>query len=333
MRLSPPSFDPQLSLCSSSPPPLRAPALQIAGAAVHVQWPEAGAISKVPHAENPAWQGFKTPYYKESHFAFRAAVRKIIDELIIPNAAKMEENNIDPSSELMQQIGKTGYMFCLLGPGPWLKYCPVPLPGGVKPEEFDAFHELIAHEEQTRIGMPGLIAGLFGGFIIGNPVIFNFGSQKLMKEVAYECCLGKKRICLAISEAFAGSDVANIQTTAKKTADGKHYIVNGTKKWITSGSYADYFVTAVRTGGPGAGGMSVLLIERSKGVNTEKIKTAYSAAAGTSFITFDDVLVPVENLLHKENRGFEAIMVYLQKKQSRPQSLHPHQFSEESLVH
>ena len=150
--------------------------------------------------------------------------------------------------------------------------------------------------------------GLGGGFVIGQPVICNFGTPQQQATVGKECFLGNKRICLAISEAFAGSDVANIKTTAKKTADGKHYIVNGTKKWITSGYFADYFVTAVRTGGKGHGGISLLLIERSAGVNTEKIKTSYSSSAGTAFITFDDVKVPVENLLHKENKGFEAIM-------------------------
>jgi alkylation response protein AidB-like acyl-CoA dehydrogenase len=103
------------------------------------------------------------------------------------------------------------------------------------------------------------------------------------KKIADEVFSGKKKICLAITEAFAGSDVAGIRTTATKTPDGKHYIVNGTKKWITNGVFCDYFVTGVRTDK----GLSVVLIERQEGVETNAIKTSYSAAAGTTFITFD----------------------------------------------
>lgn len=72
---------------------------------------------------------------------------------------------------------------------------------------------------------------------------------------------GEKRICLAISEPFGASDVANLKTLAKK--EGDFYIVNGIKKWITGGYIADYFTTAVRTGGPGMKGLSMLLIERN----------------------------------------------------------------------
>lgn len=115
---------------------------------------------------------------------------------------------------------------------------------------------------------------------------------------------GQKRICLAITEPTVGSDVARIRTTAKLSPDGKHYIVNGTKKWITNGTFADYFSTAVVT----EKGISMLLIERSEGLETSPIKTSYSASAGTSYITFENVKVPVENLLGKEGKGFQVIM-------------------------
>jgi len=109
--------------------------------------------------------------------------------------------------------------------------------------------------------------------------------------------------------------MANYQSSA-----GKHYIVNGTKKWITNGVFSDYFVTGVRTDK----GLSVLVIDRQEGVETNAIKTYYSAAAGTTFITFDkyathflhkvtslivnSVKVPVENLLGKENKGIYVIL-------------------------
>merc|ERR1712137_1244038 len=130
--------------------------------------------------------------------------------------------------------------------------------------------------------------------------------------VVPEVLRGDKRICLAISEPAAGSDVGGTLTTATKTADGKHYIVNGIKKWITNGVFADYFVTAVRTG-EGKKGLSMLFISRDMGVETKAIKTTYSSSAGTALVIFDDVLVPVENLMGlgnkgKEGQGFALVM-------------------------
>lgn len=90
---------------------------------------------------------------------------------------------------------------------------------------------------------------------------------------------------------------------------GNHYVVNGSKKWITNAIWADYVTAAVRTGGPGAGGISLLIVPlKIKGVTTRPMYNSGVGASGSTFITFDDVLVPVENLLHKENRGFEVIM-------------------------
>jgi len=80
---------------------------------------------------------------------------------------------------------------------------------------------------------------MMGGLVIGLPPVMNFGSEELKKKVLPEVLSAQKFICLAISEAHAGSDVFGLQTTATKTEDGKHWIVNGTKKWITGGMYAD----------------------------------------------------------------------------------------------
>jgi len=101
------------------------------------------------------------------------------------------------------------------------------------------------------------------------PPIITAGSEYLKNKVIRDVVTGKKQISLAISEPYAGSDVANIRTTAKK--EGDFYIVNGMKKWITGGLYADYFTTAVRTGSEGMGGLSLLLIEKDMpGVNIRK---------------------------------------------------------------
>jgi len=205
---------------------------------------------------------------------------------------------------------EAGWLPGCVGP-PWPKDI-VPdckIIAGLKPEEYDYFHELILIDELSRCGSGGVLWAISGGLSIGLPPILQFGSQYLREKVARACLSGEKVICLAITEPYAGSDVANLKTEARKTPDGKHYIVNGEKKWITNGVWADYFTVAVRTGGPGMSGVSLLLIERTMpGVTTRQMKCSGVWPSGTSYVTFEDVLVPVENLIYKENQGFKCIM-------------------------
>ncbi|KAJ3135200.1 hypothetical protein HK100_002971 [Physocladia obscura] len=279
----------------------------ISGEAPKIAQQENGAVSKVPYAESSFWMGSKTPYYNESHVAFRKAVRVFVDEELRPHAQEYEDNGGKVAIELYQKMGRFGLLASRIGPGSHLKFVPS-LPAGIKPEQFDSFHELIAHEEIARLGSPGFADGLGSGLVIGLPPILAFGSKEIIQKVVPSLLLGDKRVALAITEPYAGSDVANIRCTAKRTPDGKFFIVNGVKKWITNGHFSDYFVTAVRTGGSGHSGISMLLIERSDGLETKQMKTAYSSAAGTAYVTYDNVKVPVENLIGKEGGGFPVIM-------------------------
>lgn len=114
---------------------------------------------------------------------------------------------------------------------------------------------------------------------------------------------------MAITEPSAGSDVANIKTEAKKSPCGKFYIVNGEKKWITNGTFSDFFTVACRTGGPGMNGVSLILLEKDMpGLKTRHMPCSGVWASGTSYITMEDVKVPIENLIGQENKGFKAIM-------------------------
>lgn len=97
-----------------------------------------------------------------------------------------------------------------------------------------------------RMLILGSITGLQAGAIIGLPPVLNFGSPEVKARIVPEVFSGKKFICLAISEAFAGSDVMGLKTTAKKTEDGKHWIVTGTKKWITNGQYVNAVIPLLR---------------------------------------------------------------------------------------
>ncbi|PPQ67496.1 hypothetical protein CVT25_006037 [Psilocybe cyanescens] len=265
-----------------------------------------GELSQVPYAE-PTWlsDGYKSPYYSENHRRFQRAVRKFIDEVITPDAALHEEDGKPPSKSVIEAMAKLGLHAMRMGPGKHLKG--LELMGGiVKPEEFDYFHEacMIITQEFARCGKRGYGDGLMSGSVIGLPPILNFASQAIKDKVIPDVLSGQRTICLAISEAFAGSDVAGIRTTATKTEDGKHWIINGTKKWITNGTFAHYFTVGCKTDD----GFTVILVERGEGVETKPIKTSYSPTAGTAFISFENVKVPIENTLGPEGGGIFVML-------------------------
>ena len=180
--------------------------------------------------------------------------------------------------------------------------------GGTPPEGgFDAFHDLILIDELARCAAGGVLWSCFFCFGIALPPVLKVGSEYLRNRVARDVITGKKIMCLAVTEPFGGSDVASLQTTAVR--DGDFYVVNGAKKFITGGMKADYFTTAVRTGGPGMKGISLLLIEKSMpGITVRRMKTQGWWSSNTAYVVFEDVRVPIANLIGEENRGFYSIM-------------------------
>jgi alkylation response protein AidB-like acyl-CoA dehydrogenase/predicted heme/steroid binding protein len=272
--------------------------------------PQPGDLSLVPYGE-PLWltPQFKSPYYKESHRRLQKAMRLFADKYYAPEAIEKEFSGEYISQELIDRMSKAGILHMRMGPGKHLHGVEL-LDGAIDGVDFDYFSDLICAQEMSRTGARGFQDGTLAGMVIGLTVIMNYcKDQEKKNQIMDECLSGKKKCCLAITEAFAGSDVAGLRTTAKKTADGKHYIVNGTKKWITNGVFSDYFVVGCQTGK----GMSVLLVERGEGVETKQMQTSYSKAAGTTFITFDNVKVPVGNLLGEENKGIYVILANFSK--------------------
>ena len=145
--------------------------------------------------------------------------------------------------------------------------------GGTPPAGCDAFHDLIVVDEISRCASGGLLWSVFFTFSIALPPVLNEGSASLKEEVARDVITGKKIMSLAVTEPYAGSDVAGLTTTAVKDPTGEFYIVNGLKKFITGGTRASYFTTAVRTGGKGFGGVSVLVIPAHlEGVKCTRMK-------------------------------------------------------------
>ncbi|KAF9532531.1 acyl-CoA dehydrogenase [Crepidotus variabilis] len=275
----------------------------IQGQKSSIQARPVGEISRVPYAE-PSWltPGYFSPYYSESHRKFQKAIRKFMEEVIVPDAQAREEDGKRASQHVFDEMAKLEIIAMRLGPGQHLKGRTL-MSGLVKPEEFDYFHELIMGQETAHMAARGYQDGMGGGTYIGLPPIINFGKPALRDKIVPEVFSGKKFCALAISEAFAGSDVAGLKCLSKKVDGG--YRVTGTKKWITNGTFADYFTVGCRTE---QGGLNVLVIERGEGVETKAIKTSYSPTAGTAYITFDNVFVPADNLLGEENKGLHVIL-------------------------
>ncbi|RXK38326.1 acyl-CoA dehydrogenase [Tremella mesenterica] len=263
-----------------------------------------GDISRVPYGE-PTWltPEYKSPYFKESHRALQKAMRIFVDELLYPDAQACEESGKRASKEVLQAMAENNLNRMRLGPGKHLHGHQL-FGGAVKGEEFDYFHELVLNQEISRINARGYGDGLNAGMVIGLPPVWNFAKEPLRSKVLDEVFSGQKVISLAISEAFAGSDVAGLRTTATKSEDGKTWTINGTKKWITGGMHSDYFTVGAKT----EGGLTVFLVPRGEGVETKQIKTSYSTTAGTAYITFDNVKVPAENMLGPEDGGLLVIL-------------------------
>ncbi|WPG40109.1 acyl-CoA dehydrogenase family protein [Variovorax sp. EBFNA2] len=231
-------------------------------------------------------------YYSADHETFRATVRRFFDTEVAPHATAWDEAEGFPR-ELYRKAADAG----LLQLGFPEAYGGVPC---------DAFFRMILCEERAWGGSGGVASGLFS-HTIGAPPIAAAGSDALKARVLPGILAGEKIAALAITEPSGGSDVAQLTTTARR--DGAVYVVNGGKLFITSGMRADYFTVAVRTGGPGAGGVSLLLIEGdTPGLSRSPLKKMGWWASDTAELFFADCRVPVANLIGEEGQGFAVIM-------------------------
>ncbi|PYC19916.1 acyl-CoA dehydrogenase [Pseudomonas jessenii] len=238
----------------------------------------------------PAFQ----EYFDPSHQLVRDSVRRFVEREILPDIDQWEEAESFPR-ELYLKAGAAG----ILGIG-----YPETLGGS---HEGDVFAKVAASEELMRCGSGGLVAGL-GSLDIGLPPIVKWARPEVRDRVVPQVLSGEKISALAVTEPGGGSDVANLQTRAER--DGDVYRVSGSKTFITSGIRADFYTVAVRTGAPGFGGISLLLIEKGTPGFTvgRQLKKMGWWASDTAELFFDDCRVPVGNLIGAENVGFACIM-------------------------
>ena len=239
-------------------------------------------------------------YFDDSHRLVRDSVRRFVEREILPHVADWEEAEEFPR-ELYRKAGEAG----ILGIG-----YPEALGGS---HEGDLFAKVAASEELMRCGSGGLVAGL-GSLDIGLPPLIKWGRPELRERIAPQVLTGEKIMALAVTEPSGGSDVASLKTRAVR--DGDHYRVSGSKTFITSGVRANYYSVAVRTGGDGFGGVSLLLVEKGTPGFTvsRKLKKMGWWASDTAELFFDDCKVPVENLIGAENMGFACIMANFQSE-------------------
>lgn len=236
------------------------------------------------------------PWLKPEHEEWRHQLRRFVEKEIMPFI-----NDWDEAGKIPDELWGKAADFGLLQLGYPEEY------GGIS-EGIDQWHMNIVSEELTRTGSAGGISSTLLIHGIGLPPVVRFANKEIKAEVAPAVLSGQKRISLGITEPSGGSDVANIKTTAKK--EGDYYIVNGSKTFISGVMGAHWVSTAVRTGGEGADGVSMLLIPTDlKGVTRTPLERKQGWwCSDTGTIYFDNVKVPVSHLIGEENKGFFVIM-------------------------
>jgi acyl-CoA dehydrogenase len=240
----------------------------------------------------------KSYYFTEEHEMFRESLSAFLEKEVRPNIDQWEEDGCTPR-DIWKKMGDMGFL--------GLSY----------PEEYggmglDFFYDVVFNEEIARMNSGGFAITQQVVQYMSSPYILKYGSEQLKEKYLPGIISGDLISSIGITEPGAGSDAANIQTKAIR--EGDHYIVNGSKTFITNGVYGDFVVTVVKTN-PEAGtaGVSLLVIDqKSEGISRRKLKKLGWHASDTAEISFDNVKVPVENLIGEEGRGFFYLMNGLQ---------------------
>jgi len=231
-------------------------------------------------------------HYTAEHVQLAEQVRRFVQREIAEHVDAWEEAGEFPR-ELYRKAGEIG----LLGIG---------YPESLGGTPCDPFHRILVTDELARAGSGGLMAGLLSHGIALPPIVA-LGSEELKQRIVPPVLRGEKIAALAITEPGGGSDVANLRTTAR--LDGDHYVVSGSKTFITSGMRADYVTVAVRTGGPGMAGVSLIVVESgTPGFTRTPLSKMGWWCSDTATLYFEECRVPVANVIGEPNAGFLGIM-------------------------
>jgi acyl-CoA dehydrogenase len=239
---------------------------------------------------------FARTLYSEDHEIFRASVRRFVDDEIVPHHDQWERDGA-VSRDVWCAAGEKGLLCCSV------------------PEEYggagaDFLYSCVLSEELARAGATGPGFTLHSEIVA--PYILQYGSEEQKRQWLPRMAKGEVIGAISMTEPAAGSDLQGIKTTAVR--DGNHLVVNGQKVFITNGQMADLVIVVAKTDpGLGAKGISLVLVEGerdgfTRGRNLDKIGLK---AQDTSELFFDDVRVPITNLLGEEGTGFVQLMQQL----------------------
>ncbi len=233
-------------------------------------------------------------YFTEEHEAFRESFRDFLHKEVVPHIEKWEQTgNIERF--IWSKFGEMGY-FGISYPEEY---------GGL---DLDIFYMVIFLEELQKINSGGFAAAMWAHAYLAMTHLNKEGDDRIKREYLTPSINGEKIGCLCITEPFGGSDVAGMRSTAVKKGDT--YIINGSKTFITNGVYSDYLVVAAKTNPDEKHkGMSIFVIDRdTPGISSTKLDKLGWRASDTGEIAFDNVVVPAENLMGEEGKGFPYIM-------------------------
>ena len=233
-------------------------------------------------------------YFSEEHKLFRESLRDFLQKEVVPHIEKWEKTG-EIERFIWKKMGDMGY-FGLAYPEEY---------GGL---DLDIFYTLIFLEELQRINSGGFAAAMWAHAYLAMTHLKAEGDAAIKEKYLAPSISGDKIGCLCITEPFGGSDVAGMRSTAVRQGD--HYILNGSKTFITNGVFSDYLIVAAKTSPEkGNKGLSIFVVDReAEGVSATKLDKLGWHASDTGEIAFTDVKVPAANLMGEEDKGFSYIM-------------------------
>ncbi len=233
-------------------------------------------------------------YFTEEHESFRQSFKEFLQKEVVPYINKWEKDGT-VERFIWKKFGDMGYF------------------GLNQPEEYgglglDLFYTVIFLEELQKVNSGGFAANMWAHAYLAMTHLNKEGDDRIKKEYLTPSIDGDKIGCLCITEPFGGSDVAGMRTTAVKKGD--KYVINGSKTFITNGVYSDYLVVAAKTNLEDKyKGMSIFVMDRdTPGISSTKLDKLGWRASDTAEIAFDNVEIPLENLMGEEGKGFPYIM-------------------------
>ncbi|XP_042243358.1 probable acyl-CoA dehydrogenase 6 isoform X2 [Homarus americanus] len=256
------------------------------------------ATTSIKRSEAPATAEFYTDEHKE----LQRSLKKLIDSEINPHVDQWEAEGQFPAHEVFGKLGKAGFL------------------GVCKPEEYgglglDYSYSMAMSEALGTINCGAIPMAVAVQTDMSTPALARFGSNYLKEEFLAPSISGEKVSCLGVSEPGAGSDVASIQTTAKR--DGDDLIINGQKMWITNAWQADWICLLANTSqGPAHLNKSLICVPmNSPGIHlTKRIDKMGMRSSDTAQIFFEDVRVPAKNIIGDEGMGFTYQMLQFQEE-------------------